>query len=144
MRQCCKVMVNNSLIQPRGLSAWHCRPSPAPRRRRRFIRDLRRVGRVPHTPHYFVCLLLRRPLIRTGYRWIGGPPCSGFPLLQGTEPSEALGNELAWDSQPKRQVIPKIRLLSGGGSKRRCPGNLDRTEGTCLESAMDLLIPRPS
>src|SRR6266516_4336463 len=24
------------------------------------------------------------------------------------------------------------------------PGNLDRTEGTCLESAVDLLIPRPS
>ncbi len=25
MRQCCKVIVNNSLIQPRGLSARHCR-----------------------------------------------------------------------------------------------------------------------
>jgi hypothetical protein len=24
------------------------------------------------------------------------------------------------------------------------PGNLDRMEGTCLESAVDLLIPRPS
>ena len=24
------------------------------------------------------------------------------------------------------------------------PGNLDRREGTCLESAVDLLIPRPS
>jgi hypothetical protein len=31
MRQCCKVMVNNSLIQPRGLSARHCRPSPRER-----------------------------------------------------------------------------------------------------------------
>src|SRR5262249_19600625 len=41
MQQCCKVMVNNSLIPPRGLSARHCRPSPAPKRRRKFNRDLR-------------------------------------------------------------------------------------------------------
>src|SRR6516162_4501447 len=113
MRQCCKVMVNNSLIQPRGLSAWHCRPSPAPRRRRRFIRDLRRVGRVPHTPHYFVRLLLRGPSSGAGTD-------GSEARLFGASFVARHGNELAWDSQPKRQVIPKIRLLSWGASKRRC------------------------
>ena len=34
--------------------------------------------------------------------------------------------------------------LPGGGSKTLFPSNLDRGEGTCLESAVDLLIPRPS
>jgi len=42
------------------------------------------------------------------------------------------------------QIIPKIRLLSGGGSKTLFPSNLDRGEGKCLESAVGLLIPRPS
>src|SRR5256886_4571816 len=47
-----------------------------------------------------------------------------------------------WNDRPKRQVIPKIRLLSGGRlQKTLFPGNLDRREGTCLESAVDLLIP---
>ena len=49
-----------------------------------------------------------------------------------------------WKDRPKRQVIPKIRLLSGGGSKTLFPSNLDRGEGTCLESAVDLLIQIPS
>ena len=44
----------------------------------------------------------------------------------------------------KGQVISKIRLLLEGGSKRLFPSNLDRGEGTCLESAVNLLIPRPS
>jgi hypothetical protein len=49
-----------------------------------------------------------------------------------------------WNDRPKFQLIPKIRLLSGGDQKMLFPSNLDRREGTCLESAMDLLIPRPS
>ena len=44
----------------------------------------------------------------------------------------------------KGQVISKIRLLLEGGSKRLFPSNLDRGEGTCLESAVNLSIPKPS
>jgi hypothetical protein len=41
------------------------------------------------------------------------------------------------EGSPKRQVIPKIRLLSEERSKTLFPSNLDRGEGTCLESAVD-------
>src|SRR5262249_4630001 len=44
----------------------------------------------------------------------------------------------------KGQVISKIRLLFERGSKTLFPSNLDRGEGTCLESAVVLLIPRSS
>jgi hypothetical protein len=49
-----------------------------------------------------------------------------------------------WNNRPKFQLIPKIRLLSVEAPKDLVPGNLDHMEGTCLESAVDLLIPRPS
>ena len=107
-------MVNNSLIQPRGLSAWHCRPSPAPRRRRKFNRDLR--GALAEC---------RALLITLSIYCCAAPhqdrvPMDRRPALFGASFVARHGNELAWDSQPKRQVIPKIRLLSWGGSKRRC------------------------
>jgi len=47
------------------------------------------------------------------------------------------------DNRPKFQLIPKIRLLPGETPKGVVPSNLDRGEETCLESAVDLLIPRP-
>src|SRR5262249_33250653 len=49
-----------------------------------------------------------------------------------------------WNNRPKSQLIPKIRLLPGETPKGVVPSNLDRGEETCLESAVDLLIPRPS
>ena len=95
MRQCCKVMVNNSLIQPRGLSAWHCRPSPAPRRRRKFNRDLR--GALPEC---------RTLLITLSVYCCAAPhqdrvPMDRRPALFGASFVARHGNELAWDSQPK-------------------------------------------
>src|SRR5262249_24429984 len=114
MRQCCKVTVNNSLIQPRGLSARHCRPSPAPRRRRKFIRDLRRDLRG--------ALAECRTLLIT----LVGERVSVGQLTKA--PGNSKNSTTFW----------------GRLQKTLFPGNLDRMEGTCLESAVDLLIPRPS
>ena len=49
-----------------------------------------------------------------------------------------------WKDRPKRQLIPKNRLLSEERLRTLFPSNLDRGEGTCLESAVNLLIQRPS
>src|SRR5262245_54476101 len=134
-----QAMVNNSLIQLRGPFRSSL-PAIARAEKAGQVHEIsRHVGRVPHTPHYFVGLLLRRSLFRTGYRSIGGPPYSGFPFLQRTEPSEALGRTADAPGNSKSSTT------CGGRRQKTCfPGNLDRTEGTCLESAMDLLIPRPS
>src|SRR5262245_56692497 len=110
MRQCCKVTVNNSLIQPRGLSARHCRPSPAPRRRRKFIRDLR--GALAECRRLVITLV--------------GERVSVGQLTKA--PGNSKNSTTFW----------------GRLQKTLFPGNLDRMEGTCLESAADLLIPRPS
>jgi len=58
-------------------------------------------------------------------------------------PRDVLWPQFGNDRQ-KREVIPKTRLLSVETPKDLVPGNLDRMEGTCLESAVDPLIPRPS
>ena len=47
-----------------------------------------------------------------------------------------------WNNRPKFQLI--IDYFLGETPKGVVPSNLDRGEGTCLESAVDLLIPRPS
>jgi hypothetical protein len=83
---------------------------------------------------------------------------SAHHLRQGTEKKELLRLSERWsrssrgvlpsgldlEDRPKRQVIPKIRLLSEERSRTLFPSNLDHGEGTCLESAVDLLIQRPS
>src|SRR5262249_30434400 len=78
-RQCCKVIINNSLIRPRGLSARHCRPSPEPRRRRKFIRDLRG----PLAECRTAASAFHQDRVPVDRR----PALFGVPLLQGTEPS---------------------------------------------------------
>jgi hypothetical protein len=75
---------------------------------------------------------------------VGGPPYSGFPLSQGTEPSEALGLVSVEQLTEAPRNSKNSTTFWGRLQKTLFPGNLDRTEGTCLESAVDLLIPRPS
>src|SRR5262245_24262878 len=144
MRQCCKAMVNNSLIQPRGLSAWHSRPSPAPRRRRKFIRDLRGALAECRTllitlsvyccaaPHQDRVPMDRRPAL-FGVSFVArhGTECSVGERVSVGQLTEAPGNS-------------KNSTTFWGAPKDVVPGNLDRTEGTCLELAVDLLIPRTS
>jgi hypothetical protein len=60
--------------------------------------------------------------------------------------SEIPGCSMAsiWNNRPKFQLFQKFDYFLGETPKGVVPSNLDRGEGTCLESAVDLLIPRPS
>jgi hypothetical protein len=145
MRQCCKVMVNNSLIQPRGLSARHCRPSPAPRRRRKFIRDLR--GALAECRTLLITLSVYCCVNLSSGPGTGG---SEARLVRGFLCCKAWNRVKRWERVSVGQLTEapgnskNSTTFWGRLQKTLFPGNLDRREGTCLESAVDLLILKPS
>src|SRR5438132_1701952 len=49
-----------------------------------------------------------------------GPTGSGKTLPRSSPRSPRCSMASIWNDRPKRQIIPKIRLLSEGGSKRPC------------------------
>src|SRR5262249_40579336 len=124
-------------IRPRGLSARHCRPSPEPRRRRKFIRDLRgplaecrtaasasHQDRVPED---------RRPAL------FG----VSFVARHGTERS--VGERVSVEQLTEAPGNSKnSTTFCGRLQKTLFPRNLDHAEVTCLALVVDLLIPRPS
>src|SRR5262249_50420947 len=133
MRQCCKVRVNNSLIQARGLSARHCRPSPAPRRRRKFI----------GTPHYFCPSASashqdRVPLDRR-------PALFGVSFVARHGTKRSVGERVSVEQLTEAPGNSKnSTTFCGRLQKTLFPRNLDHAEVTCLALVVDLLIPRPS
>src|SRR5262249_4796080 len=115
--QCCKVIVSDSLIEPCGLSARHCRPPPAPRRRRKFIRVLR--GALAQCRTLLITLPVYCCVGLSSGPGTGGsearPPCSGFPLLQVKKPHFAAARTASVVDDPKRPLT-LARDFRGSGA----------------------------